>query len=155
MRALLLMLFAMPAMAQVPVSQPTTLNWLGEMVEIELRLRGPSSTTPVTKLADLPTVKIVTVKFTNYWARNLTYTVPCWNKTTTCPKVLAVSYRVMLKLPWSTRVNVTRYTNCDASECLLAGVFTPLQAKPGEGYSFNFDRVNAVWASQPSIAIIQ
>ena len=153
MRILLLALLAFPAWAQVPTSQPTTANWFADLIEIELRLRG-APTGAVTQLADMPTVKVVTAKMPNYWARNYVYTVPCWNKTTVCPKVIAVSYRVMLKLPWSTRMNVTRFTNCEASECLLAGVFAPLQAKPGQGYSFNFDRIEAVWGAAPAVVSV-
>jgi hypothetical protein len=153
--AALLALVSFAASAQVPVSQPMSGRWFSNVLEIELRLKGePAAGKQVKAVNDLPTRRVVRVKFRNYNARYLTYTVPCWNKVSACQSVIAVTYRVMLKLPWSQRLNVTKYVNCQAVECLLAGVFAPLVAKPGEGYSFRYDRVEAVWAPAPNVVAL-
>ncbi|MDH4172176.1 MAG: hypothetical protein OEW90_00925 [Betaproteobacteria bacterium] len=157
-RALFLFLTLCPVSlgAQVPVSQPTSPNWFGQNLEIELRMKGPPAAgSQVSVLSDLPTRRIEKVVFKDYNARYLNYVVPCWNTKSACPEIIAVTYRVMLKLPWSNRLNVTKYTNCSASECLLAGVFLPLRAKPGEGYSLKFDRVSGLWAETPIVVALK
>ena len=143
-----LLLALAPALvgAQPPPVQPQP--GLHNYLEVEVRLKGnPTATNPS------PTLKVSNL---TGWqptvdARYFNGSIPCWRTAAACPPVVAATARVYLKLPWLlTRVNVTRFVLCDASECLLPP-FTVMIAKPGQAFSFNYDRVDAVWKEPPTV----
>lgn len=114
------------------------------LVTLEIRLKGvPTLTNPS------PTVKLYTWQLKNADSGTFILTIPCWNTTSACPRVIAATVRVFLKLPWA-NMNVTRFVLCNASECMLP-VFPVMIAGPDESYRFSYDRTKAVWAEPPRI----
>lgn len=139
---LLLALLPAVAAAQAPVEPQPGLH---TMIELEIRLKGtPTATQPS------PTVRLRKWTPSTIDARTFTLTEPCWNAKSACPQVVTVTAQLYLKLPWATRVNVTRFVLCSGSECLLPA-FAPLQAKPGEAFRFSYDRMTAQWTEPPRI----
>ena len=133
--------------AQMPLAKPQASTW-AELVEFEFRLKGVPSAT-----GTVATVKLIKAKFPTLNATKFGLDEPCWNKTSVCPVVVSATAQVFIKLPWSTRLNVTKYVLCEASECLLPP-FAQMQAKPGEGYRFRYNRLTAVWDTPPSVIAI-
>jgi hypothetical protein len=121
--------------------------WYNDKVEVELRLKGPATTTNAS-----PTIRVATIRFANVNARYFEHVWPCWNTASSCPQVTGVTARIYLKLPWTGRVNVTRYILCNGTECSLPN-FPAIAAKPGEVYALSYDRIKAVWRVTPYITI--
>ena len=145
----LMLAWPLAARAQPPPVQPQP--GLHNYLEVEVRLKGnPTATNPS------PTLRLE--KLTGWAptadARYFNGAIACWRTTSTCPPVVGATARLYLKLPWiATRVNVTRFVLCDASECVLPP-FAAMSAKPGEFFNFNYDRVAAVWKVQPSVTAV-
>jgi len=150
---MLLLLCAGHAAGQLPpkVRQQSTMGWQ-EQVEFDVRLKGVPIYVDGVQVKPSATVKLVTgLRFKSLQTRYFAYTVPCWNKTAPCPKVAFITIQAFVRLPWNAgRVNVTKYMLCDSAECSLPDII-PIQAKPGEGYSFRYDRVKAVWDPVPFV----
>jgi hypothetical protein len=147
MRAVLLVLLmaCTSAFAQMPRVEKLSRAWFNDKIEFELRLKTTSAS------GAQSTAKLITKRFANINARYYTHTEPCWNKTSACPKIDAVTARAYLTLPWLPRTNITKFLLCNASECALSPWAIPIQAKPGEGYFFDFDRVGGEWRTVPSV----
>ena len=149
MRALtfIALLAATPAAAQSPPPvQPQP--GLHKLVSVEVRLKGAPTATG----EQGSTVRLITFSPQNADSRTFILTQACWNKTAICPAVHAATVRLYLKLPWSTRLNVTRFVLCGSTECTLPH-FAPIQAKPGQAYKFSYDRVEAIWTETPSVVV--
>jgi hypothetical protein len=140
--ALCIVLLAAPAALAVPV-QPQSTDWLSANVETEVRL----------KKADGTTARLVKPAFPTYNARYFILTEPCWNKSSACPEITGATISLFVKLPWSNRLNVTKYVLCGATVCDMPA-FGPLIAKPGEGYRLRYDRVTARWDPMPSVVSV-
>ena len=137
----------LPAMAQMPLAKPQASTW-AELVEFEFRLRGvPNAAGTVS------TARLIKARFATLNATAFTHTEPCWNTASACPVVASATVRIFIKLPWSTRLNVTKYVLCEASECLLPP-FAQMQAKVGEGYSFRYNRLTAAWDTPPRVVAV-
>lgn len=128
-------------LAQAPPAQPQTTNWLSERVEVEVRLKTVAGTT----------AHLAVFRFGNLGARYLTILVPCWNKVRACPEIAGATVRLYITLPWSQRLNVTRFVLCASSECSLPAISPPIRANPGQSYDLRYDRVNAVWYQPPAV----
>lgn len=134
-----LALFFGAAQAQtLPPVQPQP--GLQNLIEIETRLKRADGSTARLLKETPPTID----------ARTFVAVIPCWNRTTTCPQIVSATVQLYIRLPWSTRMNVTRFVLCNGSECLLPP-FAALQARPGEAYRFRYDRVSAQWAEPPTV----
>jgi len=142
--AVVLMVITLAVMAQAPNVTPQVETWLEQNVQIDVRLKGAATTTN-----PFPTVRLITMKFTPLNAKSFVFSVPCWNASSACPKVLGVTAQVFLNTPLG-RSNVTRFSGLcgNSTECVLPA-FAAIQAKPGEIYRFNYSRVNAAWNEPP------
>ena len=143
-----LLLALAPALVGAQTSPVQPQPGLHNFMEVEVRLKGaPTATNP------LPTLRLE--KLTGWTptveARYFNGSIACWRTASACPPVVAATARVYLKLPWiTTRVNVTRFVLCDASECLLPP-FPSMVAKPGQFFNFIYDRKDAVWKEPPRV----
>jgi len=146
--ALVLLLACAPALAQMPKVEKLSRSWFNDKVEFELRMRGTNSK------GSPYTVRVVKLRFSNINARYYVHIEPCWNKVSACPAVNAVTIRAYLTLPWLPRTNITKFLLCNASECLLEPWAIPIQAKPNEGYRFDYDRVAGLWRTVPSVVAL-
>jgi hypothetical protein len=153
--ALAVFLLSAQAYGQLPAAQPQNqADFYSSFIEIELRL----------KRADGTTARVHVPKFGTMNAGAFTVTVPCWNKASACPAVVAVTARVSVLLPWiPTKSNVTKYVLCNGSECQLyyddgtpsgSPTFPAISAKPGEGYQIRFDRLKGRITPQPIVVAV-
>jgi hypothetical protein len=144
--ALALLFFALHAQAQTSNVTPQIETLFEQNVQVDIRLKGPATATN-----PFPTVRLLTMKFTPLNAKSFVFSVPCWNASSACPKVVGVTVQVFLQTPVG-RANVTRFTGLCTSttECVLPA-FTAIQAKPGEIYRFNYSRINAAWNEPPLV----
>lgn len=141
----LTLLASFAAQAQMPKVEKLSRSWFNDKVEFELRLKTKNAK------GEESTARLVTVKFANINARYYKHTEPCWNKASACPAIGGVTVRAYLTTPWLPRTNITRFLLCNGTECQLDPWVNPIQAKPGEGYAFDFDRVGGKWRTMPSV----
>ena len=135
-----------PAWAQTSNTTPQPLSGLQDLLEVDIRLRGP-----VNAAGTFPTVKLIQgVKLTPWGANYFIFNWRCENTAGNCRPVTNVTVQVF-KRTLVGRVNVTRFSTLCGDEwttCILPP-FPAVSAAPGQYYTFKYDRVKAQWAQPP------